>query len=181
MRIQDNEVDSAIHEAVRIVPHDPAWSRMFEAERDRLMSRFGDRIVEIRHFGSTAVPGLAAKPVVDLIAGVRSLEVMDVLIAELIRFGYHYSASGNEGFVAHRWLFRQAAGHRTHHLHLVEYGGTAWQDRLRFCAALRDDADLCRRYEALKRELVERHAGERHRYTAEKFRFIQQAIGKDCG
>ena len=167
----------ALDEPVWLVDHDPRWAVTFARERDRLLGRFGDRIVEIRHFGSTAVPGLAAKPVIDLIAGVTSMSVAHALVPELCAFGYAFHDEGNRPFPDRRWLLRERDGHRTHHLHLVVHGGPAWRDRLRFCESLKADAELRARYGCLKHNLASRFRLERHRYTEHKEAFVLAALG----
>lgn len=166
----------ALTEPVSIGPYDARWAQMFTTERDRLQRRFPGRFVEIRHFGSTAVPGLSAKPVIDLIAGLPTMQGVDELIADLRGFGYDYHEAGNEAGSGRRWLLRHKNGHRTHHLHLVEHGGRLWRERVGFCERLQSDPQLRARYVALKKELAAKFADKRDEYTAKKEKFILAAI-----
>ncbi|HVF09365.1 MAG TPA: GrpB family protein [Abditibacteriaceae bacterium] len=167
---------NAINEDVNLRPYDPRWPSLFMAERDRLMSLLPESFIAIQHFGSTAVPGLAAKPIIDILAGVASMPAADSLIEPLCRAHYTTSADFNAGLADRRWLMRWANGHRTHHLHLVVYGGNEWQRRLAFRDALRSDPEIARRYELLKIELAARFADDREAYTEAKAEFVQSTI-----
>ncbi len=172
----DRQAREALAEPIALAPWSPRWARAFATERRRLLSRFADRLLEIRHVGSTAVPGLSAKPVIDLIAGVRSMDAANALVEPLCGFGYWFQAEGNAPFQDRRWLFRQCDGHRTHHLHLVVWRGRAWNERVAFCETLRRDPALRARYEALKQSLADAHNDDRDSYNAGKQGFILEAI-----
>ncbi|MEO6856209.1 MAG: GrpB family protein [Rhodoferax sp.] len=86
---------AALHERVRLHSYDPSWAEVFLLERDRLLSLFPHRFLGIEHIGSTAVPGLSAKPVVDMLAGVESMAVAQALAEPLCRSGYTTSAELN--------------------------------------------------------------------------------------
>lgn len=169
-------IREALDEPVTLVAHDPAWAEAFQRERTRLLERFGGRLLEVRHIGSTAVPGLAAKPVIDLLGGVTTMSEAHSLVPELCGFGYAFHEAGNRTFADRQWLFRERDGHRTHHLHLVVHAGKAWQDRVRFREMLQANAELRTRYERLKRELAARFGRERERYTELKGVFIRAAL-----
>jgi GrpB-like predicted nucleotidyltransferase (UPF0157 family) len=143
---------------------------MFAAEVERLTPLLPG--ADIHHIGSTAVPGLAAKPVIDLMALVANLdEPSDRLVAA----GYEYPAAYNETLRDRRWLCRPSAAHRTHHLHLVADADVLarhlrFRDRLRASPELRDD------YTQLKLSLAARHPDDREGYTDAKAAFIERAI-----
>ena len=120
--------------------------------------------------------GLAAKPIVDLLAGVRSMDDADALTASLCAHGYANPVDVNRTLPDRRFLMRHADGRRTHHLHLVVHGSQAWTDRVAFARLLRDDAGLRERYEALKRHLAGRFSRERDAYTEGKSAFIRAAL-----
>jgi GrpB-like predicted nucleotidyltransferase (UPF0157 family) len=138
-------LQQAIDEDVALVAPDPLWPALFAAERERLVALFPAQWLAIEHFGSTAIPGMPAKPVIDLLAGVASMAAADALTAPLHRSGYTSSAQFNATLADRRWFMRWAAGRRTHHLHVVVHGSDAWQRRLDFRDALRADAALARR------------------------------------
>ena len=164
---------AAIHENVALHAPDPAWARAFALERERLHALLPDVFVQIEHIGSTAVPGLIAKPVIDILAGVRTLHGVDDLVDQLCANGYTTSKEFNATLGDRRWLMRWKNGHRTHHLHIVVHGGDPWLDRLGFRDALRRDPTLARRYAELKTALAARHGDDREAYTQAKGVFVR--------
>lgn len=154
---------------VRIVDYNPAWPAAFEAERKRLAPLLDG--ADIHHFGSTAVPDLAAKPVIDMIALVGDL---DAPVAVLVQSaGYQFPRAFNATLAHRRFLCYPSASHRTHHLHLVDERGEL-ERRLRFRDRLRTDRQLAREYVALKRALAGRHRDDREAYTDAKSEFIRR-------
>lgn len=152
---------------VRIVEYDPSWPAAFEAERKRLAPLLEG--AQIHHIGSTAVPGLAAKPIIDMIAVVDSYELP---IARLVAdAGYEYPRAFNATLVKRRFLCYPSADWRTHHVHLIDDPAELTR-YLRFRDRLRGDPALARRYETLKRELAERHRHDREAYTEGKSEFV---------
>ena len=169
----EESLAAAIHEDVALHAHDPAWKHAFELERDRLHALLPGTFVAIEHIGSTAVPGLVAKPIIDLMAAVDSLDDVDALIYRLCDNGYTTSREFNAALSDRKWLMRWRDGHRTHHLHIVVADGARWRDRLAFRDALRADPVLAGRYAALKSELAQRHRDDREAYTEAKAAFVR--------
>lgn len=167
---------AAIAEDVQLQAHDPTWAQAFELERDRLMALLPGVFVTIEHIGSTAIHGLVAKPIIDIMAGVPSLDGVDPLIALLCGNGYSTSQEFNDSLIDRKWLMRWRDGHRTHHLHIVARFGDQWLDRLAFRDALRRDAALAARYGALKSELAARHQRDREAYTDAKAAFVRAVV-----
>lgn len=167
---------AAINEEVSLNPHDPAWLTAFELERARLQALLPGILVHVEHIGSTAVPGLVAKPVVDIMAGVQSLAGVDATIDTLCDNGYTTSKEFNATLTDRKWLMRWRHGRRTHHLHIVVFGDTAWSERLAFRDALRRDPDLARQYAALKTTLATQHRGDREAYTEAKADFVRAVL-----
>jgi len=178
MRPQDHH-DAAAHDPahlgasdgpIEIVEYDPSWPAFYVAECERLASLLPD--VQIYHIGSTAVPGLAAKPVIDMIALVDD---PDAKIAALVRqAGYQLPARFNENLVHRRFLCYPTASYRTHHLHLVDER-EAMDRCLRFRDSLRGDPKLAAEYAVLKRALAARFGEDREGYTNAKSSFISDA------
>jgi GrpB-like predicted nucleotidyltransferase (UPF0157 family) len=166
----------AIDQPVEIVPYDPAWPGQYERERTRLLSLFPGTFFGIEHVGSTAVPGLAAKPLIDILAAVASLGVADALVPLLCQQGYTTSAEFNATLKGRRWLMRHAGGRRTHHLHLVPLDGEDWANRLRFRDLLRGDPGLAGRYAVLKSQLAAEVGSDREAYTNANAAFIEEAL-----
>jgi GrpB-like predicted nucleotidyltransferase (UPF0157 family) len=172
---EDESLQQAIHQPIQIVAYDPAWPQQFEQEKSRLAHLF-PQLIQIEHVGSTAVPGLDAKPVIDIYATVASMEIADRLLPALCENGYVTSAEFNATLGNRRWLMRHANGRRTHHLHLVVSSSEHWQRAMRFRDQLRSDPALALAYVALKRSLAERHASDREAYTQAKTDFIHGAL-----
>jgi GrpB-like predicted nucleotidyltransferase (UPF0157 family) len=153
---------------VELVEHDPTWTERFERERDRLLPVFDGSVVAVEHIGSTSVPGLCAKPIVDIAVGLGKLELTDEQIEAMGELGYEYL--GEFGLPG-RLYFRKGDP-RMYHVHVVEHGGMHWERQLVFRDALRTDADERRRYDEFKRRLAaEGHS--REAYTELKTPFIR--------
>jgi GrpB-like predicted nucleotidyltransferase (UPF0157 family) len=173
---EDESLAAAIREDVSLSLPDPAWPKVFEAERWRLEKIAPRAFLAIEHIGSTAVPGLVAKPIVDLLAGVETLEGVDALIERLCANGYVTSKDFNAALTDRKWLMRWRDGRRTHHLHIVVLGGAPWNARLAFRDALRRDAALAGRYADLKRRLAIEHRADREAYTDAKTDFVAAVL-----
>jgi len=170
-------LELAIHEDVALVPHDSAWAEAFLLEQQRLLRFAPGQFVDIQHFGSTAIPGIPAKPIIDILAGVASMEVADALTTPLLQFGYTTSVEFNATLVGRRWFMRHAFGRRTHHLHVVVFGSAEWRRRLKFRDALRSSAELAHEYAALKVRLAAMHTADREAYTNAKAEFVLSVAG----
>lgn len=166
---------------VRIVPHDPAWPTLFAVEAQRLRAVLDPGLlVGIEHFGSTAVPGLAAKPIIDILIAVTSLTWAKATMVEPITTpGYLYWAENPK---ADRMFFVKGlpphGERRTHHVHITEPDGEMWQRRLAFRDYLRANPDEARCYEALKRVLAARYPTDRERYTDAKTEYVEAVYRK---
>lgn len=172
----EESLAAAIHERVELRDHDPSWPARFAQERDRLHGLFPGVFVEIQHIGSTAVPGLAAKPIIDLLAGVDSMRTAESIAEAICASGYTTSIAFNASLTDRKWFMRWADGHRTHHLHVVVHGSAAWHERIRFRDALCARPDLAARYALLKAQLAAAHAGDREAYTEAKAQFIRSVL-----
>ena len=147
---------------------------MFVAENDLIARHLGGYLVgPIEHIGSTAVPGMVAKPVIDIMAPVLDLESSRPAIALMEAIGYWYFPYRAD--VIH-WFCKPSDAVRTHHLHLVPLRSQTWTDRLAFRDALRADALLAREYGDLKRSLAEQFREDREAYTEAKGAFIQRVL-----
>ncbi len=173
-RPAQHEVTPVTDAPIEIVPADPRWPALFVAERDALATALAPWLVgPPEHIGSTAVPGLAAKPVIDIMAPVASLAASRGAIAAAAGLQYAYAPYQAE--VMH-WFCKPSPQHRSHHLHLVPIGSPLWQDRLAFRDALRRDPALCAAYAALKQSLAAAHRHDRDAYTAAKGPFVAQVL-----
>lgn len=154
------------NEAIRVVPYDAAWPSRFEVEAIAIQATIGDWITGgIHHVGSTAVPGLDAKPVIDIAVGVESLRGSRPCI-DLLR-ELHYAYSPYRGEVMH-WFCKPSPARRTHHLHLMPTGSRRFRDELVFRDYLRAHPDRAGEYADLKRALADAHTYDRDAYTRAK-------------
>ncbi|HEY6236255.1 MAG TPA: GrpB family protein [Candidatus Elarobacter sp.] len=160
-------------EPVVVVPYDPAWPAAFALLRDRLAPALGELAAGIEHVGSTAVPGLAAKPIVDIDVVIRHAEELPEVVARLATLGYVHL--GDLGIVG-REAFRSAPDLPSHHLFVCASGAASLQAHLTLRDALRGDPDLALAYAALKRELAERYRDDRDAYSEGKSAFITAVL-----
>jgi GrpB-like predicted nucleotidyltransferase (UPF0157 family) len=168
---EDEKLDD---EPVRIVPYDPSWPDRFDQEKALLEATVGRRTTGgIHHVGSTAVPGLDAKPVIDILIGVDSLTASRPCIESLSALGYIYAPYRPDEM---HWFCKPSPNHRTHHLHLVPTGSTRYRDELAFRDALRADRALATEYRDLKRALAVEHEHDREAYTKAKGAFIRRVV-----
>jgi len=161
--------------AVRVVPYDDRWPPLFEAEAARILEaveRAGLPALAIEHVGSTAVPGLAAKPILDIGAG--RPPSMDPLqyVAVFASMGYVHRGDGG---LPGRQFFRRGAL-RSHHLHLVEHDGVHWSRYLRFRDALRANPALRDAHAQLKRALAGEFPRDREAYITGKTDFVERVL-----
>ena len=161
---------------VRIVPYEPTWPAAFEAERTLLEPVLAPWLAgDILHVGSTSVPGLGAKPVIDILAGVHSLEASRAAIEPLRELSYWWAPYQVERM---HWFCKPSPEHRTHHLHLVVPGSATWREELAFRDALRAEPETARAYEELKRRLADEHRHDREAYTAAKTEFVEGVLAR---
>ena len=161
-----------IHEEIALAPYNPDWPALFEAEKARLQQALGKLALAFHHIGSTAVEGLEAKPIIDIMMEVRRLEDAQECIAPLLALGYT--------FIDHpenidRRFFRKGQP-RTHHLHIVEQSSQTLFDHLKFRDALRGDPALKERYRQLKATLTVQYRYERAAYTKNKTAFVRSVL-----
>ena len=161
---------------VRIVPYDPAWPAEFAAERARLEPVLAPWLAgEIHHVGSTSVPGLGAKAVIDILAEVSSLIESRAAIEPLRALSYGGFPYREERM---NWFCKPSPEHRTHHLHLVVPGSEAWREELAFRNVLRAEPETARAYEELKLRLADEHAHDREAYTVAKTEFVESVLAR---
>ena len=163
---------------VEIEPYNANWPRLFELEARSLSEVLGPWIVgAIEHVGSTAVRGLSAKPVIDIMAPVSGLDDSLPAIEALSGLGYcHFPYKSDQM----HWFCKPSPAHRTHHLHIVPLASVTWRDRLAFRDALRGNTELADEYQTLKLRLARAHAHDREAYTEGKTPFVQSVLNRVC-
>ena len=181
MESPEQRIQRVVREEVTIAPYDPAWPELFRQEKEHLLSCLpNDLIRRIEHFGSTAVPGLAAKPIVDMLVAVADLQATRVRIAPVLESqGYDYfwrPTHGDDGPPFYAWFIKRdpRTGARTHHIHMVKGHFTEHWDRLLFRDYLVEHLEVAREYEALKICLASASPRDRVAYTRGKTEFIDR-------
>jgi len=157
---------------VIIADYSPAWPAEFQAERARVLAALGGAVRAIEHIGSTAVPGLAAKPVIDIALAVDDLAAVPALVAPLAALGYEFL--GEYGLPG-RLFFRKGEP-ATHHIHAVRSDSEHWRVWRLFRDYLRRHAEEARRYAEFKRELAGRFAADRDAYTRAKTEYVSSIL-----
>jgi GrpB-like predicted nucleotidyltransferase (UPF0157 family) len=163
--------------SVEVVPYSSGWSALFEQERAALQAATGDTATSIEHIGSTAVPGLSAKPTIDILLVTDSIGEFLRRLPRIEALGYDYRA-GNTfvGSAAHLFLRKMRDGRRTHHLHVLAVGSPEIDDYRLFRDALRTDPVLALEYERLKLALAAEYAADRTRYVIEKANWVSEVL-----
>ena len=160
-------------EPITLVDYDSKWVGAYEKEEREIRNTTGKHIEEIEHIGSTSVPGLAAKPIIDIMAGVGMLEDADRCIEPLQTLGWIYAPEFEESLPHRRYFRKTNAENHTHHLHMVEITSDWWDRHILFRDYLREHPAVAREYEDLKREFAERHRWDVNEYAGAKTDFIR--------
>lgn len=171
-----------LREPVEMVPYDPQWAQQY-ADSERFLRSVlpEDLVLAVQHIGSTSVPGLSAKPVIDVQVEVNDLErVVDEVVPPLLAAGYEFiwrpSIGEREPFYA--WfLKRDGSGRRTHHIHMVK-PDEASEARVLFRDHLRTNVQDAEHYERVKHELAQRHGNDREAYTKGKTELVAAIVAK---
>lgn len=164
---------------IEIVPYDPGWPAAFEAEAARLRSALKTLALRIDHHGSTSIPGLGAKPIIDIQVSVAALQPLSVYGAKLEGIGYIHVPHPDDSFCP--FFHRPIQWPHSHHVHVVERGGREERRTLAFRDYLRDHRDVAREYEDLKRtvavQIVAADSESQERYAVAKTDFIERVVG----
>ena len=161
-------------ERIQIAPYDPEWPVRFDRERDLLRREIGTWVVgDIHHVGSTAVPGLDAKPIIDILVGVGDLATSRACFEPLAKLEYLHAPYLPDEM---HWFCKPDPSRRTHHLHLVPHDSPRYRDELAFRDHLRSRPEKARDYAELKRRLAARFEYDREGYTKAKADFIEGTL-----
>lgn len=154
---------------VEVVEYDPTWPRLFQERGERLRRALGEVALRVDHIGSTSIPGLAAKSIIDIQISVAALEPLAPFRDPLEALGYVFRADNTERT---KRYFREALGTRREHIHVRKTGSWGEQFALLFRDYMRVHPEKAAEYALLKRDLAERYRDERHAYTEAKNPFI---------
>jgi len=163
---------------IELIPYDPSWPAFFEAESASIREAMGGLALRIEHVGSTAVPGLAAKPVIDIQVSLASLESVPICSEALSKLGYSHVSLGAFDLVYP--FFQRPAWPSTHHVHLCARGSELERQHLAFRDYLRSHPGVAAKYLDLKRGLAAAHDGatleSRERYSLSKTEFVTSVL-----
>jgi len=162
-----------------VVPYDHRWPEQYAAERIRLLQALGTTARRIEHNGSTAIPGLAAKAIIDIQISVSALQPMDSYLAPLEQLGYTHVPHADDSFCP--FFYRPAVWPHTHHVHVVEFGGEEEARTLAFRDYLRDHADIAREYAALKFALAQQFSVTTSRHARDTQRLNPGSSSESFG
>jgi GrpB-like predicted nucleotidyltransferase (UPF0157 family) len=158
---------------ITVVPYDPLWPQAFALAASEVASAMGGNLLDLHHIGSTAIPGICAKPIIDLLAVASDLAAVDARAAQMQSLGYE--VMGEFGIAGRRYFRRDnAAGERTHQVHTFQSGSQQIQRHLAFRDFLRAHAELALQYSQLKQRLAEAHPHDMNAYMDGKDGFIKE-------
>ena len=160
---------------VRLADHDLSWSVLFASECESLHRALDNLVVDIQHVGSTAVPDLPAKPILDIAIAIRTLDIIPDIVERLTEIGYIYRGDGgDEG--GHLFDKEPEPDIRTAHVHVVESSDTQWKNYLLFLKTLREDPNVRKRYADVKQVLAKQFPNDRKSYSLAKDEFIERVL-----
>ena len=159
---------------VRITEYDKNWQEVFEKENSELRKLLGEKAIGIQHIGSTSVPQGCAKPIIDILIGVKTMKIADECIKPLVRFGYEFK--GGKGIPGGYFFTKSNGKIRTHHLHIITYNSKSWVDHLIFRDFLIQNRDYREKYCDLKKKLAIKFKNDREAYTDAKSDFINNTV-----
>lgn len=163
-------------ERVVLVPYAEEWPSRFATVRAQLLRAFEPQRVDVEHIGSTAVQGLAAKPIIDVLLGAMSLRVIEERVEALAGLGFEYVPKHEQELPMRRYFVRPAGDAPRVNLHAVVRGSPFWLEHLAFRDALRRDPSLVARYQQLKASLATAFPHDRRAYTQAKAPFIESVV-----
>ena len=155
---------------VKLSKYDPNWINLFQEEKKQISNKLGDKIVTVEHIGSTSVPGLGAKPIIDILLGVKNISDADEFIPKMTELGYEYR-NNFEHVMPYRRYFTKPG---FYHVHTVEVTSSFWKRHLLFRDYLRAHVEVRDAYYKLKKELAEREWDDTNDYALAKTGFIKR-------
>ncbi len=160
---------------VRLTTYNSKWAQIFEKERKFLKRKLGNGIIDIQHIGSTSIPGMPAKPIIDISISIKSMKNSRDFIKLFEDLGYEYRPDFGGPNI--QLLFvKGSESKRTHYIHLMKYQGSIWKNDLLFRDYLRKNKQKAQEYAVLKKDLAKKYSNDRVNYTTSKADFIQSVI-----
>ncbi|CDQ18584.1 GrpB domain, predicted nucleotidyltransferase, UPF0157 family [Halobacillus karajensis] len=159
---------------VHLSPYQVEWKAIFAREKGSLLKTLGGESFPVEHIGSTSIPNLSAKPIIDILLGLENLNDYTLFIPRLARISYRYIPKPE--LHGRRFFKKATLSTGTIHLHVCEWRGREWEEKIAFRNYLRANKDIAMAYECLKRRLAEEYREERSMYTHQKAPFIQSVL-----
>ncbi len=159
---------------LRVSPYREEWKNLFEIEKRDIEKAIGDYIEDIQHVGSTSIPGMSAKPILDIAIAVKDFEEARICIKPLCKMGYTFK--GENGIPRRHYFLKGEPC--THHIHMLEKDNEEWEKLILFRDYLRSNQNIAEEYKELKRNLLQRLRGDRKAYQAAKADFVEAVIRK---
>lgn len=157
---------------VRLEKYSPEWKMLYEKEEKLLRDSVGEYIIDIQHIGSTSIPDIVAKPIIDIGIAIANFEEWQRLIEPIQNLGYKYK--GENGIPRRHYFVK--GDPRTHHLHILEINSDEWKKHITFRDSLRKNKELADEYTRIKTELAEKFRNDRLAYTEGKTDFVQYVL-----
>lgn len=159
---------------VTIVEYSQQWPKLFEQERNLLLSTLGEPVARIEHIGSTSVPRLASKPIIDIMVGLNDFDIADSLVPGVKELGYTYIPKYEDVMPDRRFFRKLQHNNVTHHVHMVKIDSTFWERHLLFRDYLRANPQVAVEYALLKKELALRDWNDSNDFAEAKTQFIKK-------
>ncbi len=157
---------------IRVVPHREEWTAQFDIEAEKLKTIFGDQVINIHHIGSTAIGGIVAKPIIDILIEVKDIQAVNQHNSAMKELGY--IPKGEYGIPGRRFFIKGSEINRTHHVHIFENGDSQVSRHINFRDYLNLHPDVARAYSKLKQELAEKYPHDIESYMEGKSKFIEE-------
>jgi len=157
---------------VKLYPYNFKWKKVFEEEKKQIQIGIGKYILEIQHIGSTAIPRILAKPIIDIAVAVKNFEEASICIDLLVKLEYEYKGE----FGIPRRHFFVKGDPRLFHLHMLEITSKEWKNHISFRDFLREHPDKAKLYSELKLQLVQKYKSDREAYSDNKAPFIEEIL-----
>jgi len=164
------------YDRVEIEPYNPEWAREFENEKNVIDAAINNSSAEVCHIGSTSIPGMPSKPIIDIMVGVDSYDDYPQIIEALEMIGYH--CLGECGRPGRIFFVKGELENNTNHLHLVLKGGRYWKEFILFRDYLKANSDLAAAYARIKKQLAERYKNDRTSYRICKSLFVDEILNE---
>jgi GrpB-like predicted nucleotidyltransferase (UPF0157 family) len=161
---------------VKLVKYQTTWETSFKQEKQAIQEKLGNEVLAIEHIGSTSIPGMTAKPIIDFMVAVNSINDYEKYIAPLKGLGYEFRRDYRNTHQEHVLFVKGAEDCRTHYLKLTQMDSDFWQEHILFRDYLINHPDLANEYQKLKEKLGKEYSSERAKYTESKAEFIKNII-----